>query len=131
MLLTPKAQKRFQRLTLLLVCVFGWGFADAVVAAPSTFRVDGYSVEANWRVIKKHRRFVVWGNVKNGKKCKQLMLNISFENDKVPHIEQVSAIIENYEPIDTGMEYNIKVKAFTKKSRSDWLVKDINLRCSR
>lgn len=107
--------------------VSGLIFLSSGSCYANEFHVKGYTVDVMWKV--KKEKLIVWGDVEDGKYCRQISLSIRFNNSK----KSGSVVIRT----STKKEHNPKSRSpfrgersiGSKKYKNNWFVDDIYLKC--
>lgn len=108
-------------------------FMPAVASAEQTATVGEYEVNFDWleKVDLHHNNLIVFqGNVRNGKACNQLLVEVLVRNPwKKELLVPLKAGIKGYEPQRWNAFKSEQQVAIEKRLNQRWIFEDIAVRC--
>ena len=122
-----------KRVMVLLAVVVGVAVAVPVFAkGTGTFNVDGREVSVQFD--QRGRELTANGRVKGGEPCKQLNVEVLFDNSKERSTARITAPIKNYKGESFAIGHTFKAATTVRGAGSDdnsrdWYVSDIYLKC--
>ena len=117
-------QSRYMLYIFVFFCAFYLPNKDSYA---ESFQRDGFEININCKI--RNKKFIAWGDFRNGKKCDEILIQILFQNTESGKTNSVSA--------KTWDKHNPKFRSVFKakedfnysKAKHHWKVYDFSFQC--